>query len=144
MRIREDRPMSDQPGRSPSRLAPSPSWTVLTDAPLRGLGLAREAGTILVWDEADGLYLLDTRGRLRSVSRTQGRVLAGAISDDGSLVALLGEGSRLWLLGPDFQMSVDRQGPPEASSLAVDPHGRYVAVASKLGLTQLYNRHGRT
>jgi hypothetical protein len=135
--------MPDQPGRSPSRLAPSPAWTVLTDAPLLGLGLAREAGTILVWDEADGLYLLDTRGRHRSVSRAPGRVIAGAISDDGTLVALLGEGSRLWLLGPDFGMTVDRQGPPEASSLAVDPHGRYVAVASRLGLTQIYNRYGR-
>ena len=40
-------------------------------------------------------------------------------------------------------MAVDRQGPPEASSLAIDPHGRYVAVASRLGLTQIYNRHGR-
>ncbi len=135
--------MSEAPARTTSRLAPAPAWTVLTDAPLRGLGLAREAGTILVWDEADGLYLLDTGGRHRSVSRAPGRVLAGAISDDGSLVALLGEGSRLWLLGPDFQMTVDRQGPPEASSLAIDPHGRYVAVASKLGLTQIYNRHGR-
>ena len=135
--------MSEPPGRTTSRLAPAPAWTVLTDAPLRGLGLAREAGTILVWDEADGIYLLDTGGRHRSVSRAPSRVLAGAISDDGSLVALLGEGSRLWLLGPDFQMTVDRQGPPEASTLAIDPHGRYVAVASKLGLTQIYNRHGR-
>ena len=135
--------MSEQPGGTPSRLAPTPAWTVLTDAPLRGLGLAREAGTILVWDEADGIYLLDTGGRHRSVSRAPSRVIAGAISDDGSLVALLGEGSRLWLLGPAFQMTVDRQGPPEASTLAVDPHGRYVAVASKLGLTQIYNRYGR-
>ena len=52
--------MSELPGRTPSRLDPTPAWTVLTDAPLRGLGLAREAGTILAWDEADGLYLLDT------------------------------------------------------------------------------------
>ncbi|MEJ7640011.1 MAG: hypothetical protein WKF75_19085 [Singulisphaera sp.] len=135
--------MSEPPGRTPSRLDPAPSWTVLTDAPLRGLDMAREAGTILVWDEADGISLLDTRGRHRSVSRAPGRGRAGAIRDDGSLVALLGDGARLWLLGPDFQMTVDRQGPPEASTLAIDPHGRYVAVASKLGLTQLYNRHGR-
>ena len=91
--------MSELPGRSPSRLAPSPAWTVLTDAPLLGLGLAREAGTILVWDEADGLYLLDTRDAI-APSRGPGPVIADAISDDGTLSWLLGEGSRLWLLGP--------------------------------------------
>ena len=32
---------------------------VLTDAPLKGLSLAREAGTILAWDERGQLYLLD-------------------------------------------------------------------------------------
>jgi hypothetical protein len=115
----------------------------LTEAPLKGLSLAREAGLILAWDEAEQLYLLDQRGEHQSVSQAPGKVLAGAISDDGSLIALVGEGSRLWLLGADFEIIADRQAPPESWSLTIDPHGRYVAVASKLSLTQFYNRFGR-
>ena len=56
--------MTEPPGRPQSRLDPTPAWTVLTDAPLRGLALAREAGTILAWDEAEGIYLLDTGGAI--------------------------------------------------------------------------------
>jgi hypothetical protein len=70
-------------------------------------------------------------------------VLVGAISDDGSLIALLGEGTRLWLLGADFEVVADRQAPPESWTLIIDPHGRYVAVTSKLSPMQFYNRFGR-
>jgi hypothetical protein len=43
--------MTERTGRQQSRLDPAPAWTVLTDAPLKGLALAREAGLILAWDE---------------------------------------------------------------------------------------------
>jgi hypothetical protein len=129
--------------RPQAKLDPVPAWTVLTDAPLKGLSLAREAGVILAWDERDQLYLLDLEGRHRAVSRAAERIVAGAISDDGSLVALLGAGPRLWLLRPDLSPIAERPAPPEATSLAVDPHGRYVAVASRIGLTQFTTRHGR-
>jgi hypothetical protein len=135
--------MTELKGRQQTRLDPAPGWTVLTDAPLKGLGLAREAGTILAWDEANQLYLLDLRGQHRCVSRAPDRVLAGAISDDGKVIALLGEGNRLWVFGPDLDALADRQGPPEASTVAIDPHGRYIAVGSRLCLTQFYTRHGR-
>jgi hypothetical protein len=135
--------MPERTVRQQSRLDPAPAWTVLTEAPLKGLSLAREAGRILAWDEGEQLYLLDQRGEHQSVAQAPGKVLAGAISDDGALIALLGEGSRLWLLGADFEIVADRQAPPESWSLTVDPHGRYVAVASKLSLTQFYNRFGR-
>jgi hypothetical protein len=129
--------------RHSSRLDPAPAWTVVTDAPLRGLTLAREAGTVLAWDAGDLLYLLDARGSRLETSRAPGRIVSGAASDDGSLIALLGEGSRLWLLGPELEVIADRAAPPDATGLALDPHGRYVAVASRLGLTQLYQRNGR-
>src|SRR3954468_4277568 len=126
--------MPEVSGRQQTRLDPEAAWTVLTDAPLKGLGLAREAGTILAWDERDRVYLFDLHGGHRSATQVPDHVVAGAISDDGSLVALLGRGARLWLHGADLEVIADRQGPPEASALAVDPHGRYVAVASRLGL----------
>src|SRR4051812_49971229 len=99
--------MPEMSARQQTRLEPAPAWTVLTDAPLKGLALAREAGTILAWDERGQLYLLDLRGEHRSVGRAPGKVVAGDISDSGSLIALLGEGSRLWLYGPDLEMVAD-------------------------------------
>ncbi len=98
--------------RPQAKLDPAPAWTVLTDAPLKGLSLAREAGVILAWDEGDQLYLLDLDGRHRSVVARAGRIVAGAISDDGSLVALLGEGPRLWLLRPDLVADRREAGAP--------------------------------
>lgn len=135
--------MPEISSRQPSRLDPATAWTVLTDAPLKGMALAREAGLILAWDEGDQLYLLDLKGQHRSVSRAPNHVLNGAISDDGSLIALLGEGSRLWLLGADLDLLAERSGPPEASVLAIDPHGRYVAVSSRTASVQFFSRHGR-
>ena len=115
----------------------------MTEAPLKGLGLAREAGTVFAWDEADRLYQIDLKGEYRSVSRAPGKVTAAAVSDDGSRIALLGEGSRLWLLDADLNVVAERQGPPDPLALAIDPHGRYVAVSSRLSVNHFYNRYGK-
>jgi hypothetical protein len=133
----------EHPTRQPSRLEPEPAWTVLTEAPLKGLGLAREAGLVLAWDEAEQLYLIDRNGEFRSVARAPGKVTAGVISDDGSRVALVGEGARLWLLDADLGVVAERPGPPEPLALAIDPHGRYALVSSKLSLNQFYDRNGK-
>jgi outer membrane protein assembly factor BamB len=135
--------MSDALPRAKGRLSPALAWTVLTDAPLQGLALAREAGRIFAWDEASNLYLLDLHGQRWSAGKAPGRILAGASSDNGALIALLGEGPRLWLLSADLEPIADRPTLAEAAALAVDPHGRYVAVGSRLGQAQFYTRHGQ-
>lgn len=136
--------MPDAPARHSARLDPDLVWTVLTDAPLQGLCLAREAGLIFAWDEVDQLYLLDANGERRSASRAPDKILAGAISDNGSLIALLGKGPRLWLLSADLEPLTDRQAPSEACTLAIDTHGRYVAVGTKLPTSYLFTKHGRS
>ena len=78
-------------GGSSTRIEPATAWTVVTDSPLKGMALAREAGTILAWDEGNQLYLLDVQGESLSFSRVPHRILAGAISDEGSVIALLVE-----------------------------------------------------
>ena len=129
---------------SPTRIDPQPAWTVVTDSPLRGLALAREAGTALAWDEGDNLYLLGLDGDRRAVARAPGKIAAAAVSDDGSLVALAGDRGQLWLLGPGLELVVERAGVPDPLALAIDPHGRYVAVSSKSsGRTQLWTRQGK-
>ncbi len=130
--------------RQSSRLEPHISWTVLTEAPLKGLALAREAGTILAWDEADQLYLLDLRGDYRSVTRAPaGKVIAATISDDGSRIAMVTVGPRLWLLDADLGIVAERAAPPDPMALAIDPHGRYVVVSSRMGTNHFFTCHGK-
>ena len=129
--------------RQSSRLEPETAWTVLTEAPLKGIGLAREAGSLLVWDDADQLYLLDLYGEYRSVARAPGKILAAAISDDGSRAALLLDGPRLCLLDADLGVVSERAAPPESIGLGIDPHGRFVIVSSRMSVNHIYNRHGK-
>jgi len=135
--------MPESPTR-PTRIDPQPAWTVVTDSPLKGLALAREAGAVLAWDEGDNLYLLALDGDRRAVARAPGKIAAAGISDDGSLIALAGGRGQLWLLGPRLELLDERPTVPDPLALAVDPHGRYVAVSSKGGgRTQLLTRRGK-
>lgn len=126
-----------------ARLDPNVSWKELTEAPLRGLGLAKEAGAILAWDNANRLYLFDLNGGCRSTRQAPGKVALAAISDDGSRVALVGQGAMLWVLDGDLDLISERQGPPEPLALAIDPHGRFLLVTSRLGSNHFYTRQGR-
>jgi hypothetical protein len=137
--------MAEMSERASTRLEPETAWTMVTEAPLKGLCFAREASRILAWDEGNQLYLLNLQGESLSFSRLNDRVTAGAISDEGSLVALLEEADepRLLLLTADFDISVERPAPSEASFLTIDPHGRYVAVGSRVGAVSFFNRFGR-
>jgi hypothetical protein len=132
----------DRPA-SPTKLDPGPLWSIVTDAPLKGLGLAREAGRILAWDDTGQIYLLNTKGEFLGVTRAPGTILHGCISDNGQLIAFVGEGSRLWLFGAELEAIDDRQVITDPTAITVDPHGKFVAVASKLNLVQLYNRFGK-
>ncbi|HMF37253.1 MAG TPA: hypothetical protein VKF17_11460, partial [Isosphaeraceae bacterium] len=134
--------MSD---RTASWLEPVTAWTIVTEAPLKGLAFAREAGRILAWDEGNQLYLLNAQGESLSFSRVPQKIMAGAISDEGSLIALLGEGDDggLLLLNADFDVAFQRPALSESSFLTIDPHGRYVAIGSRLGAVSFLNRFGR-
>ena len=105
--------MPEMSDRTASRLEPVTGWTIVTEAPLKGLAFAREAGRILAWDEGNQLYLLSAQGESLSFSRVPQRITAGAISDEGSLIALLGDGddAGLLLLNADFDVEVERPAP---------------------------------
>ena len=137
--------MSDMAARPASRIDPETAWTVVTDSPLKGLVLAREAGTILAWDEGNQLYLFNIQGESLSSSRVPNKILAGAISDEGSLIALLveAEDAGLLLLNADFGVVQQRPAPSEATFVSIDPHGRYVAIGTRHGILHLVNRYGR-
>ena len=76
----------------------------MTDSPLKGLALAREAGTILAWDEGNQLYLFDVRGESLSYSRVPEPHPGRRDQRRGRLIALLveAEDAGLLLLDADF------------------------------------------
>jgi hypothetical protein len=132
-------------GRPGTRIEPTTTWTVVTDSPLKGLVFAREAGAILAWDEGNQLYLLNARGETHSTSRVPNRILAGSISDEGSLIALLveAEDAGLLLLSADFDILSERPAPSEASFVTIDPHGRFIALGTRQNAVYVINRFGR-
>jgi hypothetical protein len=137
--------MPEITGRPTSRLEPTTTWTMVTDSPLKGLALAREAGTILAWDEGNQLYLFSVRGESLSTSRVPNRILTAAISDEGGVIAVLADAddAGLLLLSADFDVKSQRPAPSEASFVTIDPHGRYLAVGTRQNALHLLNRHGR-
>jgi hypothetical protein len=137
--------MNETAGRTSSRIDPETAWTIVTDSPLKGMALAREAGTILAWDEGNQLYLFDIRGESLSYSRVPSRIVSGAISDEGGLIALVVEADEpeLLLLDADFSVEQQKPAPSDATFLTIDPHGRYLAVGTRHGLLHLLNRYGR-
>lgn len=134
--------MSDGP-RNSARLEPSVGWSVVSDSPLLGLSLAREAEKLLSWDDGRRVDLYDRNGERMNQVHAPARILSAAISDDATLIALLVEGPRLILLDEEMQPTTDRPAISEATTLTVDAHGRFIAVGSKSTTTQLYNRHGK-
>lgn len=126
-----------------TRATPTVGWTVLTDAPLRGLALAREAGRILAWDESHQLYLFDLQGDRLAVSRAPGKVVTCVAGDSQSLYVVLGEGGMIWFLGEGLEPIAERSTGIDAAAIAVDPHGRYVAIGAKVGSHALFTRYGK-
>ena len=73
------------------------------------------------------------------------KILAGAVSDEGSLIGLLvdAEDAGLLLLNADFGVIEQRPAPSDATFVSIDPHGRYVAIGTRHGVLHLVNRYGR-
>lgn len=134
--------MDDSP-RTSGRISPEIAWSVVTDAPLKGLALAREPVVLLAWDDSNQVLLLDAQGGRRAATRAPAAIVAADIADDGSLVAILVEGDRLILLDGSLQAIADREVPSGSASVSTDPHGRFIALGSSLGRTQLFTKYGR-
>lgn len=129
--------------RRGSRLNPTAAWTTLTDAPLKGFCLAREAGRLLAWDEAQTLYLIDGDGQRLHAERAPAPIIGLSVSDTGTLIALLLGGPRLLLLDAELTPLADRPAPSGSNGVEVDPHGRFVAVSCRGTETAFFSRHGR-
>ncbi len=122
---------------------PTQRWSFATDAALTECDLAREAGDVLAADESGGLYRLDRRGRIQSLTRTSHQIRLLAIADEGaSGAAVLDDTTLVWFDGK-LQFRWTRDLPDEAVGLAVSPHGTHVVVALASGMNIVYDAEKR-
>jgi hypothetical protein len=87
--------------------------------------------------------MYDTAGVRLSETRAPTRIQIAAMSDDGSLVIVLTTEGQLLFLDGLLQTRLERTSIPESNALAIDPHGRYVAVPSQMGKGAFYSRSGK-
>ncbi len=128
------------PARS---LDPRLRWTQITDAPLAGMALAREAGWILVWDDAHNMQVLDLGGERRAAKRVPKPILLAAMSDDGSQIVATSHEGDIWWLGRELDLRVQKAGTKNAIGIAVSPDGRYMALSLSDSHTRIYDVYGR-
>jgi hypothetical protein len=120
-------------------------WSQTVSAPLRGLSLARERETILVWDGQDGLFLFDGAGKIQAQRQSPVPVAVACAAEDGSAYAVGGSQTEMvcWL-APDLSPRWQRPLPRRATALALEPLGRCVAVADAGGTLHLLDARGQT
>jgi hypothetical protein len=117
-------------------------WTQFTDAPLVGLGFAREAGQILAWDDAHNLYVADLAGKRVASTRAPVPLHLVGISDTGHIVVTNKEGG-IWWLDNRLQPRAHRNGARQQIGMAISPQGHYLAISSSDCHTRIYDWHGR-
>ena len=120
-------------------------WSQTIPAPLRGLMLARERATILAWNGQDGLFLFNESGTIQARRPAPVPIGAAACAEDGSASIVAGSHSPgIHWLAPDLASHRQRPLPQRATAVAVEPHGRRVAVADSGGTVHLLDASGRT
>ena len=125
--------------RSGSGVSPRRRWSFTTDSPLVGIQLARETGEVLAADSTGGMYLLDRKGRVISVSRGFHDLVEIAWSDNGNGGAAVIGRSRLCRLTHRLEVQWSAELPDEILAIAVSPYGNHVAVSLANGATRVYD-----
>jgi len=120
-------------------------WSQTIPAPLRGLSLARERDWLLALDGQDDLFLFNRVGAIQAQRPSPVPVAAACCAEDGSACAVGGSQAAVvcWL-APDLAPRWQRSLPQRATAIALEPLGRYVAVADAGCTLHLLDARGRT
>jgi len=118
-------------------------WSVRLECPPRGLCLAREPGSILIWDDWNSLHLINRSGNLQGRTRLPGKVMSACCSDDGSAIAAVGSLGEVWRFTPDFMPRWERSVPKQAVGCALDALGLRLAVTGARGGVHVFDRDGK-
>lgn len=128
-------------------------WSQTVPAPLRGLHLARECETILVWDGQEGLFLFDRAGRIQAQRPSPAPIVAASCAEDGSAYAIAcvdggtgvpPVGGRVCWLAPDLAPRWQRPLRQRATALALEPLAQRLAVADASGTVTVMDARGQT
>ncbi len=110
-------------------IPPKIRWTFSTDASLVAMEMGRESGEILAADSAGGLYRIDRRGQLLTLSRGMKGVRAIAWSDTSAAgAAIVGE-KKVFRLNSKLEADWSVGLPEPALAIAVTPFGRQTAIS---------------
>jgi hypothetical protein len=131
------------PSATADVLQPRVRWSQLTEAPLAGLGLAREPGIVLAWDHAHNIYLIDMAGSRLRTTRTPVPIQLAAISDDGTQLVIASKDGVLWWLDRDLQPRGNVPGHRNLLGIALSPHGELAAASMADSHTFIYDGNGR-
>jgi hypothetical protein len=108
-------------------------WSLIGAGPARGLVLAREAGLAFTWDSGRSIGRIGPDGGYETSGNLPAPPTALSCSEDGKVIVAGGGRGQVWLLGPDLNARVETSLPGRIVSLALDPFGRYLAVADAAG-----------
>jgi len=122
---------------------PLARWSQLTDAPLAGLALAREAGLILAWDDAHNIHLIDVAGRRVRTNRAPVPLNRVAISDDGSQIVAVSRDGDVWWLAPTLEPRLQQGKHRNLIGAALSPRGELLAASLSDSHTLIFDQNGR-
>jgi len=121
----------------------SPLWSYRLAATPGGVGLARESGHVLAWDQNGWLVLLGRNGKLQAQTRLDVGIAAAAISDDGSAIIDGDDRGTISWRTPDLAIRWQHRLTRRPTAVAPDALGRAVAVADASGAVFLFGADGR-
>jgi hypothetical protein len=119
------------------------AWSRLLPAIPSGLSLAREAGWFLIRDVEDQLGRFDRQGQCEHRQRALAPLVAAVLSDDGKTAAAVGKRGQVWGMTCDLVPIWQRSIRPRPVALALDAHGKRLAVADEAGGLHLFDRTGQ-
>ena len=118
-------------------------WSYRSPAPVRGIRLARESQTLLLWDANQVLTRLSPDGAVQARWQAPSSVAAADGADDGSAVVAVGATGEVWFLDGEFKQLWQRTIAGRVLAVAVTPFAEALAVADGAGTVQLLDRTGR-
>lgn len=122
-------------------IPPEQRWSFSADAPVLAMSLGRESGELFLADMSGGLYLLNRRGQVTTLTRGFQQLTAIAWSDSGNGgVAAVGE-KTLCLLDRTLKTVWSVELSDEILDVAIDPFGNHVAAAMANGNNIVYDRN---
>lgn len=133
--------------RSPAAIRKNPImpkllWSHLLPAPAAGVALARESGAVLAWDVQNRLTVIHRSGAVVAEAVQVNSLLAAAIADDGSAIAVADDHS-LARMSPELSLRWRQPLGSRPTALALETLGQFAAVADSNNSVHFFDASGR-